>query len=1138
MSDTKRNLPRNDLRFQWGDPPKPNIWRAEQEVGYFGKTSFLEVRSPLIKGYIRIVEDEKRKLGCVGYVESDNAKPIPLEPEGRSLIPLSEITSHEFYKAYVEPKIFDGRIKLTHGSSKVASMDIAPNLKPRWGNPPKRNVWKVWVDRSDLDLGGGQAVVESPLLEGEDASFYLRWLEGLDKWSIEYSPSMEWGDDYQRIGTFSAPDFEKALSIFLSEKGWDMIGRWLAIRSSRGGKQVFKTRVASSDGLKAMWGDPPKPNMWKVKTGTYHNKKRRPKGMEWVEVTSPNLYGGDMSNITLTHGPMDTWDVSFNPYSEEHHVHRFGADTFEEARDRFLSQEGWSWIKDWMKTKGDIFNTKVASSDGLKAMWGNPPKRNLWKVSVTKISEKDGQAWVTSPVLLPHTSISLSKFRDRWYIVFEGDDGDPYEDLHSFYARVNFDEALDFFLSEKGWAQIKSALDNFSIEAFNTKVASDSGSYTVQWGDPPKPNMWKTKIVYSPNPEKADQPIGLIISSAFDKSVFSIGRWQGTWELSYQSRYGREVLSRHRTKDDFQSAVDFYLSPKGWKLVKLFKKRYPEKMTDEWKSMKIATSWLEDGATDIKLQWGDPPKPNMWKVIENKLLQFTGRGEEGYAVHSPAMVGSIFLTFKQGSYSKLEYMERGGEVVTLKLLDKHSLKHSVELMAHPALWKNVIKPAIQSGKINLTVPKVASIASPNKKKIELKWGTPAKPNVWKVNVNDYGNWAITSPLMVGVIVYYTETGAVIYHGAPGKADVKLHAFDINAPQHKIEHLLKSTAFWRKIEPHIHLRRKVASSEGLKAQWGTPAKPNVWDVDENEAYHQVLVSSPLMDGKKIECFAMRQMKKGEYVIELVLPTHDVVIKEFKAPTYEVARTYFLSNECWQRTLKSYAHKPYFKTKVASSDGLKAMWGNPPKPNIWDVRHNNTLKTLFVSSPLMSKKNYPYFYFGLTHKDDNTYHIQLILPNKDVVLKELKAPTYEEACAYFLSNECWQKNLKPYANLRFFKTKVASASKVAYLYRKGQGFPSSVNTHLINLLAQPQRGSRQKPKDPADFKLSIRGLTVHNDEWCLEFNYSYKGAKDVRGGVFLERLDSKYDGGQGSPTKQEVIDACLKATRGMMTFDYYR
>ena len=69
-------------------------------------------------------------------------------------------------------------------------------------------------------------------------------------------------------------------------------------------------------------------------------------------------------------------------------------------------------------------------------------------------------------------------------------------------------------------------------------------------------------------------------------------------------------------------------------------------------------------------------------MVKNKLLQFAGRGEEGYAVHSPAMVGSIFLTFKQGSYSKLEYMERGGEVVTLKLLDKHSLKHSVELMAH------------------------------------------------------------------------------------------------------------------------------------------------------------------------------------------------------------------------------------------------------------------------------------------------------------------------------------------------------------------------------------------------------------------------------------------------------------------------
>ena len=236
-------------------------------------------------------------------------------------------------------------------------------------------------------------------------------------------------------------------------------------------------------------------------------------GMEWVEVTSLIFTAEICRTLRSRMGRRILGRylliVSYNEEDEdEGYIIEFEANTFEKARDRFLSLSfviGWSWIKNFMR--------------------GN------------------------------------------------------------------------FFLSEKG-------------SIFNTKVASDSGSYTVQWGDPPKPNMWKTKIVYSPNPEKADQPIGLIISSAFDKSVFSIGRWQGTWEFSYQSRYGREVLSRHRTKDDFQSAVDFYLSPKGWKLVKLFKKRHPEKMTDEWKSMKIANDWLAP-PTEIKLQWGDPPKPNM-----------------------------------------------------------------------------------------------------------------------------------------------------------------------------------------------------------------------------------------------------------------------------------------------------------------------------------------------------------------------------------------------------------------------------------------------------------------------------------------------------------------------------------------------
>ena len=574
----------SDLKAMWGDPPKTNMWKV-REHNQGSHNDYVAVVSHILKdnGELFVMRQREGGLWEMAY-HNRFQKPMVIKrfSEAHDFMAMRDyFLSNECWLKHVKSFLLSHKQFFVGGASaKVASSTKVKGIKHRamWGDPPKPNLWKVV---SSWYAGGGEQFsycsVESPILK-EGSFFQLMFDTSSKLWEIRYSGSTSFS-----VHTFyNVHSFLEAQKIFLSRKGWDIIKTFASIA----GTGFFRTKVASSN-LRAQWGDPPKPNMWKVKTGSWG------RGHDFVEINSPNLYGGAMSNITLTRSAKDVWEVSFNPYNEEHHVHLFESKTFEEARDRFLSPEGWSWIKGFMQVRGDIFSTKVASSN-LK----------------------------------------------------------------------------------------------------------------VQWGDPPKPNMWKTKVIYSPNPEKADQPIGLIISSAFDSSAFSISRWEGAWELSYQNR-GKEVVSRHWTEDDFQSAVDFYLSPKGWDLVKLFKKRFPEKMTAKWKSMKIANDWLAP-PTDIKLQWGDPPKPNMWRVTGNKLLGFVGKGEEGYMITSPMMVGSIFLTFKKGSYSKLEYIERGGEVVTLKYLDKHSLKLSVELMAHPMLWRNIIKPAIKSGTINLTVPKVAS----------------------------------------------------------------------------------------------------------------------------------------------------------------------------------------------------------------------------------------------------------------------------------------------------------------------------------------------------------------------------------------------------------------------------------------------
>ena len=45
----------------------------------------------------------------------------------------------------------------------------------------------------------------------------------------------------------------------------------------------------------------------------------------------------------------------------------------------------------------NIFNPKVASSDGLKAKWGNPVKTNAWKVEEHRDAWMGDYVEVTSP---------------------------------------------------------------------------------------------------------------------------------------------------------------------------------------------------------------------------------------------------------------------------------------------------------------------------------------------------------------------------------------------------------------------------------------------------------------------------------------------------------------------------------------------------------------------------------------------------------------------------------------------------------------------------------------------------------------------------------------------------------------------
>ena len=343
MSDTKFK-PRKDIEVQWGDPPKPNIWKVVQEVKYIRwGDDCLRVSSPLIRGYVKIAYDPRERVSAHSYYLEDYlAEPIPLEPEGYPLMPLSKITSHEFYKAFVAPKIADGTIKLSRGGSKLASS----KLRAQWGNPPKPNLWSV---EEHLGPYGDYVEVTSPLL-GEDRAILLT--SPAYNASRFYQIEIDLGDVVKVItGYKSVCTYQKALEFFLSPKGWRRISEW----TSKQSKPVFKKdKVAPSTKLRAQWGNPPKPNLWKVEE--YE---------EFVEVSSPLLGDSTISLTSPAYNGTYHYQVEFNNSHTSKIIMVVYSYPYENALKWFLGSTFWNW--DFLKWVGEqsfpVFTTnKVASS--------------------------------------------------------------------------------------------------------------------------------------------------------------------------------------------------------------------------------------------------------------------------------------------------------------------------------------------------------------------------------------------------------------------------------------------------------------------------------------------------------------------------------------------------------------------------------------------------------------------------------------------------------------------------------------------------------------------------------------------------------------------------------------------------------
>lgn len=462
----------DDLKAQWGNPPKPNMWKV-REHNHSSNKDYVAVVSPILKnnGEFFVMRNEKQEWEIRYHDRFHRPLFIKRLKETHSFLEVRYyFLSSVCWSKDIGPFLKDNRNFFADGfSTKVASPVLkAKKIKHRamWGDPLKPNMWKV---ESRWYAGGGEEFsfcsVESPVLK-EGSFFQLMFDTSSKKWTIQYSGSTTF-----HVHTFhNTNKFLEARDIFLSRKGWKIIKTFALIA----GTDFFRTKVASSPKLEAQWGNPVKTNAWKV-------EEHRDAWMgDYVEATSPVL-GKDRA-ILLTSPAYNAsrfYQIEIDLGDDNVRVITGykSVCSYQKALEFFLSPKGWQIIHTWAsKQSKPVFTTKVASSSDLQVMWGDPPKPNMWKID----EGRDGHMYyyeVKSPVLIGKGAIRLIEYGvddQYWRIEWK-----PHPASKMFRVIANLDEAtneedeaLEIFLSPKGWRLISDWASKQSEPVLTTKVAS------------------------------------------------------------------------------------------------------------------------------------------------------------------------------------------------------------------------------------------------------------------------------------------------------------------------------------------------------------------------------------------------------------------------------------------------------------------------------------------------------------------------------------------------------------------------------------------------------------------------------------------------------------------------------------------
>ena len=227
-------------------------------------------------------------------------------------------------------------------------------------------------------------------------------------------------------------------------------------------------------------------------------------------------------------------------------------------------------------------------------------------------------------------------------------------------------------------------------------------SISLQWGDPPKPNLWQANLMFPSAPrdlrsrvcsyeiksplfrdrgedsvylmfEKPSEDLPTLMMTlkymvdgklvSFERVIpdnfLTEAQIQGYLRMFWEKN--KRVLKETLIRQEMRVASDL----SQYQVDQLFSNIRNQEVRD----MKVASS-----GTDI--MWGDPPKPNLWSVERLPWEPNTGGGDF-YIVRSPLMVGGILVNFH-----RIQGIRRDDMFVSVRNGEKYTDEVIVDLEIH------------------------------------------------------------------------------------------------------------------------------------------------------------------------------------------------------------------------------------------------------------------------------------------------------------------------------------------------------------------------------------------------------------------------------------------------------------------------